>query len=130
MGSEMCIRDRSRLYIGCNRLYFGHVSAISRPDLGQISARSRLCLGCISPISRVPSSQGKYRVGLGAHHEEYIFSPESEAEVRALENAIDDAAAEVASWQDEVVQAGVAAMAAGKSPINAALAKAVELSTR
>jgi len=72
--------------------------------------------------------EAKYRLGMGAHHEEYIFSPENEAEVRKLENAVDDASAEVSNWQEEVIQAGVDAIAAGKSPINAALAKAVALS--
>ena len=63
-----------------------------------------------------------YRVGMAAHHDSYMFSPEDEGEVRKFEIACDEAADAVSKWTKAVTDAAIAACKEKKNPLNAALA--------
>ena len=67
-----------------------------------------------------------YRIGMGAHHGEYLFSPEDEAKVREFEVACDAAACKVNEWGDDVMKAAIAAAKEQQNPLNAALAVIAE----
>jgi len=68
------------------------------------------------------ASELLHRVGMAAHHAEYLFSPDDEAQVHKFEVACDEAAGCVARWDSAVIEAATAAAKEKRNPLNAALA--------
>jgi hypothetical protein len=67
----------------------------------------------------------KNKLGLAAHHGEYHFSPcEDKEQTRVMERAVDAASAQCSKWGPDILKAVGEALAAGKNPVEAAMAAA------